>query len=209
MKSVLALGFLLLTLTAGAQPEDYVITLQGDTVPCRLIPHPRAEKIRMRRSEGPIGFLYIVAEFGGDSVRIIRPGQIRGFFKKQMHRRMGNGLYLSLPETHPGGGIFGTRHNPLQEVFLRVLVNSQPYRLLQFNEWDGDGITSFYWLENRSTGERLRIPRKRWLENWTEGCTPSRPVPPLPKGMRNEFGKMQKLVMTANACQLSWPPPPL
>jgi hypothetical protein len=194
-----------LSLTASAQLPDYIISLKGDTIPCRILPDPRAEKIRIKRSEGRNGYRYVVAEFGGDSMRILRPEQIRGFFKESPHRRMGNGHYVSVVEGLPQGTILQRGFYSPEPLFFRVLVNGSPYRLYQFNDWDGQDVLTFYWIENRATGDRqfVRLPD---LRKWTENCPDSPAPPPLPRGLRNEFGRMQQLVKLANLCQPAWPP---
>lgn len=198
---------LLTSLTVQAQQEDFILTLQGDTIPCRLMPDPRQEGIRIKRSRGINGFGYVVAEFGTDSVRVLYPGEIWGFIKRNHHQRLPHGTYLSVQENIPTGALFGTNRNEPEPLFQRVLVDGPLYRLLYDRYWDGEDALPRYWIESLQNGERRYLRGLGVVKRWLRSCIDEKEMPKLPRGLRKSFYRFQQLVRQANVCQLPWPPP--
>lgn len=94
MKWILLLGLFLYTPVLA---QDKIITLQGDTVDCRISQHPWKEKIKAGHKwfRGQYSYAYIVAFWQQDSLRLLEPTQLKGFYSHAHTRFLNQGYYES------------------------------------------------------------------------------------------------------------------
>lgn len=78
------LVFLLITvlLAMPANTQDYIITWENDTIYCELPGKPGKKGLRPAGNYTN-GYKRIAAIFAGDSLRVMEPGQVRGYFRKE------------------------------------------------------------------------------------------------------------------------------
>lgn len=67
--------------------QDYIITWQNDTVYCRLPENPRKEGIRPA-GKYHNGHIRFAAFFGEDSLRILEPKQVKGYFREKHGKKL-------------------------------------------------------------------------------------------------------------------------
>ena len=161
MKYLLLLS-ILLGYTATAQ--DKIITLRGDTIDCRISEEPWKEKIRpvnkWHRWEN--GYAYLVAFWGTDSVRILKPNNIRGYYSHSHSRYLHGGYYESV-----------TYYQRSKILFKGNVISDQPITAFLRRIYQSEYITVYSTAE--AAKRRLRI-RKTQLAKARKLKTPNRRV---------------------------------
>jgi hypothetical protein len=87
---LLRLLFTLLVLLAAGNflyGQDYIVTWENDTLPCRLVQHPEKDRLKPA-AKYKNGYLRLAVLFPNDSLRIYHPGEIKSYYRA----RHGRGL---------------------------------------------------------------------------------------------------------------------
>jgi hypothetical protein len=93
---------LLLLIIISCPAQDYIITWNNDTIPCELPANPQKAGFRPR-AEHNNGYFKLAAIFPNDSVRVINPGEIKGYYRAKHGRRLlcdGNFHSVKMVEPH-------------------------------------------------------------------------------------------------------------
>lgn len=85
-KRILTGVFLLFT-TISCPAQDYIITWNNDTIASELPANPQKAGFRPK-AEHNNGYLKLAAIFSNDSVRVINPGEIKGYYRAKHGRRL-------------------------------------------------------------------------------------------------------------------------
>ncbi len=151
-----ALFFLLIQgyVVYGQSHNGGIITLSGDTISCTIASGPKDAGLKRQAGAAYI-YDYIVAVFNNDSVRIIYPGAIKGFYVKwpDAPATQTNWYYSdSINHTHD---MLIKKPNLMRPVFLQRLVTGGYYHLWFFEQADpGSRNDRVFVLEESSTGKR-------------------------------------------------------
>lgn len=157
---------------SGQSHNGGIITLSGDTIPCSIASTPK--DVGLKRQRGLAYYYdYIVAVFNNDSVRIIYPGTINGFYAKWpgLPATQTNWYYSdSIDLTHD---MLIKKFNMKSPVFLQRLVTGGHYHLWYFEQPDpGSPHDRVFVLEENSTGKRNYFystrQLKKLLGDWPE-----------------------------------------
>jgi hypothetical protein len=137
--------------------QDKIITNKGDTLDCRISTEPWKEKVstRLYGDKRQNGYAYIVVFFQNDSLRIIKPGEIKGFYSHSHSRSLNGGFYESVD--------FQTRVNMMfkwqnlsQTSFVRRIYSGEHITLYDFHEDDIGDITLRYLV--KKSGDETYYP---------------------------------------------------
>lgn len=142
--------FLTLTLTFACilvKGQDYIVTWNNDTIPCRMPPKPAKEGLKQSRKYEN-GYDKFVAIFSADSLRIIEAGQVKSY-KREKHGRR-----LLCDGVFDAKKIAGTSRKQIAEsdkdkkwVFMQRVKTGPFVKLYQHYKRDNDGCAiSYYYL---------------------------------------------------------------
>ena len=82
----------------GSSAQDKVYMLNGDSVSASILANPRKESDLSDLAIGRLndyGFKSMVAVYKKDSIRIVRPGDIKGYFRQEKGDYLGAGYFFS------------------------------------------------------------------------------------------------------------------
>ncbi len=148
-----------------AWAQDKIITNNGDTLDCRISVKPWKEKISIRKygMREQNGYAYAVAFFPNDSMRIIRPGEIKGFFVQQ-HKRYLNGGYYESATFHSNTHVLfrGSIPNARPKTrFLRRIYSGNEISLYDFHDEDIEGYWVTYHVKKKGEESYTHIANKK------------------------------------------------
>jgi hypothetical protein len=180
----------------GQQPNGGIITPAGDTITCTIALHPKDAGLKNRAGEAYL-YDYVVAVFPNDSVRILYPGSIKAFFRKETE-----GTNISTNWYH--AGFINGKHDMLikspptmRPVFLRELVRGGYYQLWYFEQADpGSRNSRVFVLEKNGTGIYHYFSSNRQLKKLL-GHWPGENKP----AYKNWFNGKQLMVIDYNRYQ--------
>ncbi|MCU0404874.1 MAG: hypothetical protein MUE99_10045 [Chitinophagaceae bacterium] len=126
--------------------QDKVVLLNGDSIPCKIPGNPRKETDLSNQAIGRIndyGFKSVVAIYPGDSIRIHRAGEIKGYVKQEKGTYLGAGFFVSriINEKDINYKIGNTR-----SVFLQRVNLHKDYTFWYYREDLGDPMPAPYFL---------------------------------------------------------------
>ncbi len=119
--------------------QDKLFTNNGDTLDCRISIRPWKEKIRTSNhgDREQNGYNYIVAFFSNDSVRIILPYEIKGFYVHEDKMYLNQGYYSSQTIHLKANIRFKVRYKrEPQQVFLREVFIGRHIAAYEYHEDD-------------------------------------------------------------------------
>jgi hypothetical protein len=165
-KSILMKWMLLLlqffVITSFAQ--DKIITNNGDTLDCRISTRPWKEKVNTRQygDKRQNGYAYIVAFFRNDSLRIIQPGEIKGFYSHSHSAGLNGGFYESVV-IHTKVSMMFKLQDKTEIAFIRRIYSGEHITLYDFRENDIGDIMLRYLV--KKSGDETYHPfyRKKAL----------------------------------------------
>lgn len=158
--------------TINSWSQDKIIMLTGDTINCRISIHPwkegvRIEKVPWRLDKRLNGYAFIVAFFNDDSVRILRPEQIKGFYSHRHTRYLSEGYYESLSYYRRINLLF--KGNVISEksenMFFRRIYQSNQIALYNLVEEDMGDVILRYFVKKKDNEKLLYFYNKSDIEN--------------------------------------------
>jgi len=173
MKNVIL--FISLSFSIGlsfAQNKDFVVTLAGDTIYCKIAETPKKAGLKYIRGKQYL-YDYVIVDFGNDSVRIISPGKIKAYckyitkkngitFPLQMNSDTVNTVWNTLFQ--------GTRVGEAEPKFVRSLIKGGFYNLHFYEEYCYDGGDPYFILEERESKIRHTFGStkslRKLLQDW-------------------------------------------
>jgi len=156
----------------GQQQNGGIINLAGDTIACSIVSNPRDAGLK-RQAGMAYTYDYAVAVFNNDSVRILYPGSIKGFYARWPETNtLETSWYISdsINRTHD---MLFKKPKAMRPVFLQRLVTGGYYHLWYFEQADpGSRNDRVFLLEECSTERRRYFNSTRQLRkllgNWPE-----------------------------------------
>jgi hypothetical protein len=102
MGKIKVFAVVLLLLVAGNCPaQDYIITWNNDTLYCELPANPSKAGFRPRL-DNKNGYFKLAAIFPNDSVRVFKPGEIKGYYRAKHGRGLlCDGMFYSVQSVRP------------------------------------------------------------------------------------------------------------
>ncbi len=148
-----------------AWAQDKIITNNGDTLDCRISVRPWKEKISIRRLglREQNGYEYAVVFFPNDSIRIVRPGEVKGFFVKQ-HSKYLSGGYYETDSFHINISVLFKGSIPKaspQTGFLRRIYAGNEISLYDFLDGDREDNWIAYLVKKRGEEKYTHIANKK------------------------------------------------
>ena len=150
--------------------QDKVVLLNGDSIPCKIPGNPRKETDLSNKALGYMndyGFKSVVVIYPGDSIRIHRPGEIKGYVRKERGTYLGAGFFVSrlVNEKDLNYKIGNTRN-----VFLQRVNLHKDYTFWYYREDLGDPMPAPYFLIEIKGREGFDLVTgykswKRWAVN--------------------------------------------
>lgn len=160
-----------------AQPHqnDKIITLAGDTLSAFISADPYKETRvpgRIIRDVYDYGFTHIIAIFPNDSLRILYPNDILGYYRAEPGRNIGSGWFESRPlhAQWTGAGIFSK--GSLQR-FVHRIYSHKDFTVFMLRQADfGSPPDYFYYLYYPiTTDPAVIITYKQWRQ-WAAANPP-------------------------------------
>jgi hypothetical protein len=127
--------------------QDKVVLLNGDTLPCKIPGNPKKETDLNARALGNMndyGFKTVVVIYPGDSIRIHRPVEIKGYVKKERGDYLGSGYFFSRI-IHERDHL-GYKKGTTRPVFLQRVNFHKDYTIWFYREDFFDATPDTYFL---------------------------------------------------------------
>jgi hypothetical protein len=165
------LGALLLGLSQYGDAQDYVITWDNDTVACTFPAKPGKEGLRPARKYEN-GYLRVPAIFAGDSIRVLRAGEVKGYFRKAHGKYLLCNGFFESRKIVPGAGVYENeqdnqwyfmnrvlegKYASLYMIYLPGRHSPQPVYLVA-KHTDPDPLTAFTIWNTKSARRLLAEP---------------------------------------------------
>lgn len=193
MKTVL-ITFLSFLITGSLlQAQDKVFLLNGDTVDVFITANPRKETNLDNPVIGNLndyGFKRVIILFKPDSLRLTRPGQIKGYFRAEKGPYLGAGYFFSreLDES-----LLAHKEPDTRKVFLQRVNFHKGIIIWYYREHVGNAMPqSYFFIELDSATRLIRVNTyqewKKWVKYYPPLDSISSGLRPPKKG-RNKDGK--------------------
>jgi hypothetical protein len=179
--------------------QDKIILRNGDTVAVVIPADPRKETDLSNKAIGHMndyGFKSVVVIYRQDSIRIHRPGEIKGYLREKNGTYLGSGHFESrvINEQQLGYRIANNR-----TVFLQRVNFHKDITIWYFREDLGNAMPDGYFLLEQAgvPGTSLVNSYKAWGK-WAINYPPLDEITykkPLPKKAKNQDGPYFKYLM--------------
>ncbi len=126
--------------------QDKVYLLNGDSASANITADPRKETDLADNTIGRLndyGFKSVIALYKKDSVRIHRPGEIRGYFRQQKGNYLGAGYFFSRTINEKQ---LGYKHDHSRPVFLQRVNFHKDIIIWFYREDLGHSMPASYFL---------------------------------------------------------------
>ncbi|MCX6317348.1 MAG: hypothetical protein NTW29_08655 [Bacteroidetes bacterium] len=152
-KFILCITALLSSFALRAQ--DYIITLNNDTLPCRMVQDPRKTGLRPAGNYRD-GYSRIAVLFPGDSLRVFDPGQIRGYYRNTHGKGLlcdGHFESLKLQEA-TSELVTEAEKKTFSQAFLFREKNGEYAAMYKLLRW-GRRLNTYYYVVKKEGGDTL------------------------------------------------------